>query len=228
MPDLLALATAAQGLFPPGVAVGRADPGDSHPVWPGEALPGALPRRLREFAAGRAAARMALARAGLPAAAIPAGDDRAPLWPAGVAGTITHSARAALAAVGRAADVGTLGLDLEEDEALAEDLWDSVLTPEEGRALRREAAPGRLARALFAAKEAAYKAQYPRTLTLFGFETLTCLWRPAPGGWEVAARFTRPVPPFAAGATLRIGVRAVQDHLVAACAIAPGALNAPG
>jgi 4'-phosphopantetheinyl transferase EntD len=71
------------------------------------------PSRRREFAAGRLAARTALQRLGLPPAAIPAGADRAPVWPEGIAGSITHAGGIALAAAGRAGPVKVLGIDME-------------------------------------------------------------------------------------------------------------------
>ena len=48
------------------------------------------PARLAEFAQGRMHARIALARFGLADASIPMGSKRAPLWPAGFVGSISH------------------------------------------------------------------------------------------------------------------------------------------
>ena len=50
------------------------------------------PRRRAEFTAGRACARTALARLGLPTAPVLAGRAGEPRWPAGVTGSITHCA----------------------------------------------------------------------------------------------------------------------------------------
>jgi hypothetical protein len=56
-------------LFPPGVAVAvRREPGDPADLLPGEAVyvAKAVPKRINEFAAGRACARRALATFGMP------------------------------------------------------------------------------------------------------------------------------------------------------------------
>ncbi len=214
MPDLAALVALARGLLPEGVAVAGADPGEMHPLMPGETLPGAVPARLREFSAGRKAARAALAALGAgPLVAIPQGDDRAPVWPEGVTGSITHTRRACLAAVARGS--AGLGLDLEEDTGLDPGLWDSVLLPEEAAWCRAEADPGRAAMLVFSAKEAAYKAQYQRSRQLFGFDTLQVAVTPE----GLTATFTRDVPPFAAGHVLRGRQARAAGHVLTVFAL---------
>lgn len=193
MPDPARLTELARRLLPPGAAVAAADPARSHPLLPGEVLPGALPGRLAEFSAGRHAARAAMMALGLPLAAIPMADDRAPIWPEGVAGAITHSRSHCLAAV--LSGAAGLGLDLEEDVDLPVDLWSTILLPEERDWVLRQDHPGRAATLVFSAKEAAYKAQYPHSLSLFGFDTLRLAFQ----GDGFAAMFCRPVSPFAAG-----------------------------
>ena len=49
------------------------------------------PKRRRDFALGRSCARAALAELGHGEAVIAKGDDGAPLWPPGIAGSITHT-----------------------------------------------------------------------------------------------------------------------------------------
>lgn len=208
---MLAEATAAlRALLPSGAGVGAVEVGTAPPPWPGEALPGAAPRRLAEFAAGRAAARAALADAGLPAVAIPLGPDRSPAFPPGLAGSIAHTARLALAAVLPGAP--GLGIDAEPDTPLPPDLAAEVLTPAEA------ALHGDDALALFVAKEAAFKAQFARSAALFGFEVLEV----ALEGPRFAARFTRPVPPFARGAALHGRLARAAGHVMAAVVLPEG------
>ncbi len=149
----------------PGVATGIAF-ADGFDVLPEEmsALGNAVPARQNEFSAGRTAARGALARA-LP---IPQGADRAPVWPAGVVGSISHADDWAIAAVSSAHR--WVGVDLEPDEDLPDEVWDTILLPAEREWLHRQMDPARWAKVIFCAKECAYKAQYPITRTLFGFE----------------------------------------------------------
>ncbi len=160
---------------------------------PGEALPNAVPARLREYSAGRHAARAAMADLGAPPTPLPMGEDRAPLWPAGVTGSITHCRTACLAAVRRGP--GGIGLDLEEATPLPPDLWDTVLLPPEADWARAQPDPGLAAKLVFSAKEAAYKAQYAESRALFGFDRLALTVTDT----AFTARFTAATPPFAEG-----------------------------
>jgi 4'-phosphopantetheinyl transferase EntD len=207
MPDLDHLAAVARGLLPEGAAVAAADPGQLYPLLPGEALPGAIPSRGREFSAGRHAARTALALLGLPSCPIPQGDDRAPVWPSGISGSITHTHLACLAAVIRGP---VLGLDLEEDLPLDTFLWDSILGPEEQAWASGAPDPGLAAKLIFSAKEAAYKAQYPIGRQLFGFDTLAI----AVTDDRFTATFRHSVLPFAGGHVLQGRHSRAEGHIL--------------
>lgn len=188
-------------LFPPDTGVGACVIGQAGPM-PGveaAAMARAVPARRAEFAAGRHAARQAMVRLGLPAQPVPMGEDRAPLWPAGVTGSITHHGALALAVACRAG-TRTLGLDAEPDEDLPGDLLDQICDSDERDWIAGCDRPLRWARLVFAAKEAAYKCQYPLSRTLFGFDAMTVRVDPVAG--TLAARFLRPVAPFAAGRVL--------------------------
>jgi 4'-phosphopantetheinyl transferase EntD len=108
--------------------------------------------------AARIIARELLARLGYPQCPVPRAASGAPVWPAGVVGSLAHDARVAVATVGRAHDVGALGIDVEPAERLPSDLLDVVATPQERLKIGDDPFHGRL---LFAAKEAVYKAVYP-------------------------------------------------------------------
>lgn len=212
-PDLAALERAARDLLPEGCAVASADPRQIHPLWPGEAPAGAVPARLAEFSAGRAAARAALQALGLKPAPIPAGPDRAPLWPEGVHGTITHSRSACLAALRRG--TGGIGLDLEPLRPLPAEIWDTVLLPEERREVEQAADPGLAALLVFSAKEAAYKAQFAFSRQLFGFETLTVRI----AGAAFTARFRFSAYPFRPGDEIQGGWAQLEGHILTAAAL---------
>ncbi len=208
-PDLVALIAVARQLLPATVAVAAADPTQAtEQLWPDEALPNAIPRRLMEFAAGRSAARQAFSQLGHPAASIPQGPDRAPMWPMGLTGSITHSPTLCLAAVTHAPQL--IGIDLEPATALSPDLWDVVLRPAERATLQgRQNAP-LLAKLMFCAKEAAYKAQYPRSKTLFGFDAIEITLAEN----TFAARFTLSVPAFDQGCVLHGRFAEIEDHFL--------------
>lgn len=131
-------------------------------------------KRRAQYATGRSLARAALHELGFGDFTLVNGEDRSPRWPDGVAGTISHCDSLAVAAVGLRRQVGTLGVDVEHRSALKEELWPHTLLPEERRALAAHPPPRRGALALicFSAKEALYKAQYPRTRRYMGFHAL--------------------------------------------------------
>ncbi|WP_068298969.1 4'-phosphopantetheinyl transferase [Pararhodobacter sp. CCB-MM2] len=166
----------------PGLSVGIAPIGPVALMGPeAEAMARAVPSRVAEFSAGRAAARIAMGRE----VAIPMGADRAPIWPEGIRGSITHAGSWALAVTGQ----GMIGADLELDEDLPDEVRDTVLLPEE------RGADARQARLIFSAKECVYKAQYPVTRQLFGFETFAVTL----GDGTYRATWQRDVGPFRAG-----------------------------
>lgn len=145
--------TLPEGLLPRGVE-GAALWIDGVPpaLWPGEMLSaGAVEKRRREFAFGRACAREALRALGRPPVAIPIHTDRTPIFPADVVGSLSHSRTLAVAAVGWAHTLHAIGIDIEHDATLDPDLTSIVATEAERRA--PEIALG----LLFSAKEAAFK-----------------------------------------------------------------------
>lgn len=178
------------------VVVEEADPRE-YPVDLGELFPeerahvrAAVPKRVREFIAGRSLARLALTRLGVEACPIPAGDDRAPVWPHDVLGSISHTDDWCVVAVAWSRDIGFLGVDVERDTPLARELWDTVCRPEELRWLER-APPsdrGRLAKVVFSAKEAAYKALYPVIGRILDFDAMAVEIDVARARWQATLR----------------------------------------
>ncbi len=145
------------------------------------ALGSAEPARRREFETGRACARRALASLGLPAAPVAGGERGEPLWPAGVVGSITHCSGLRACAVARASDVRAIGIDAEPHAPLPPGVLDAVCAPGERRALAAHGAGVCWDRVLFSAKEAVFKAWYPLTGRLLGFEDVDVRLDPAAG-----------------------------------------------
>lgn len=126
----------------------------------------AVERRRQAFIAGRACARRALAKLGLPPFAILPDERGAPQWPRGVVGSITHCDGYQAAAVAWAKDVVSVGIDAEPDGVLPEGVLAHIALPQEEVWLREFAAlvpTVSCDRLLFSAKEALYKACYPVT-----------------------------------------------------------------
>lgn len=146
----------------PGVKLGHRliSPGDEDALLMEEAaaFAGSVVKVRRASGAARIIARQLLQQFGHPPCALPKGAAGAPVWPAGIIGSMAHDSRIAVAAVGMRADVGALGVDIEPAEPLPSELLDLVATPQEQLKLAHDAYRGRL---LFVAKEAVYKAVYP-------------------------------------------------------------------
>ncbi|MEV6808674.1 4'-phosphopantetheinyl transferase superfamily protein [Streptomyces sp. NPDC051132] len=126
----------------------------------------AVAKRRREFAAVRGCARRAMEKLGVPPQAVVSGERGAPLWPAGLAGSMTHCQDYCAAALVRATDLASLGIDAEPHGALPEGVGESVFLPAEIARLDLLAAQSSAVywdRLLFSAKESVYKAWFPLT-----------------------------------------------------------------
>jgi 4'-phosphopantetheinyl transferase EntD len=150
------------------------------------AVAGAVAERRREFGTVRHCARTALARLGLPAVPILPDEDRAPRWPAGVVGSMTHCAGYRAAVVARAGDVGSVGIDAEPHAALPGEVLDLVLLDDE-RARVDAGHDLHVDRIVFCVKEAVYKAWFPLTRHWLDFADVATTVRPD-GTFEAAAR----------------------------------------
>jgi 4'-phosphopantetheinyl transferase EntD len=219
----------ARGLFAEDIAAVMVDVDEiSGGLLPEEepAVAAAIGRRRREFTAGRVAARQALAALGMPAAAIPRGPDRAPVWPGGVVGSISHAGSRCIAVAARSGGVRALGVDIERDDPLPPELRPIVCTAEELAWLeeRPEAARGPLAKLIFSAKECAYKCQYPLTGTLFGFERMRI--EPDERSSTFQAVFLEAVGAFAAGHRLAGSFAVAAGLILTATTLRPADLPA--
>lgn len=91
------------------------------PLFPSaeDAARGAVAKRIAEFTTVRHCARLALESLGAPVVELPPGPVRAPIWPAGVAGFLTHCTGYRAAAVAWASeDLQSVGIDAEPAESL--------------------------------------------------------------------------------------------------------------
>jgi 4'-phosphopantetheinyl transferase EntD len=160
------LSTRLGSLFSPGVIVAiLREPGEPGLLLPEEAahLGRAVPKRMQEFAAGRLCARRALAEFGMPDFPIRAAQDRQPIWPDSMAGSITHTAGFCAAAVAERRRIQALGLDSEVVGDVKAEIWPHICLPDEIAWIQSlpasEQAPA--VTLIFSAKEAFYKCQYP-------------------------------------------------------------------
>ncbi|MBF6030199.1 4'-phosphopantetheinyl transferase superfamily protein [Pseudomonas sp. P115] len=143
-------------------------------VPPPASIQRSVAKRQAEFLAGRLCARAALQQLDQ-LDCIPAiGEDRAPVWPGHISGSITHSTGHAAAIVGHKAQWRGLGMDLENVLSLerAERLAGEILTADEMQRLalipREQIAL--LVTLTFSVKESLFKALYPIVHKRFYFE----------------------------------------------------------
>jgi len=140
-----------------------------------EAIRNAVTSRRREFAVGRWCARRALAKLDVPPLAIPVGRSRAPMWPAGIVGSITHCQGFVGAAVARDSCLRSIGFDAERAEPLDADLVALICTPAEITWMRGfpDARGMEWAKVLFSAKEAVHKCIWPLIGQMLDFVDVT-------------------------------------------------------
>ncbi|MFZ4155990.1 4'-phosphopantetheinyl transferase family protein [Streptomyces pseudogriseolus] len=157
-------------LLPPTVAAVEAygEEGVDAPLFPEEEalLTHAVPKRRREFTAARSCARRAMEKLGVPAAPVVSGERGAPVWPAGLAGSMTHCEGYCAAALVRTDDLASLGIDAEPHAPLPDGVLATISLPQEAARVRRllaERPSVHWDRLLFSAKESVYKAWYPLT-----------------------------------------------------------------
>jgi 4'-phosphopantetheinyl transferase EntD len=186
--------TVLSEILGPGIGLGIETVSGDDGLRPVEAIAvsKAVPKRVAEFAAGRRAARKALGAIGHDASDLPAGPDRAPVWPKGMTGTITHDGDLALAAAARLEDVRSLGLDLTEAAPLPGGTRERIL-----RHVAEEGLTDLEARVVFSAKESLYKALSPHVGFVFGFSAAAV--RPDIERGSFEAWLLQPLGPFQAG-----------------------------
>ncbi|WP_145577341.1 4'-phosphopantetheinyl transferase family protein [Yersinia mollaretii] len=152
----------------------------------GIAFPGSLHKavsqRSAEYLAGRFVARQVLNMLEIRDYPLANGLDRAPLWPTGLIGSISHNNQRALCtaqiitpAVGlltESRDVHGIGLDIESliPVERAKNLWPGILSEEEYRDSQEGPLPfNHLLTLAFSAKESLFKAVYPQLGRYFDF-----------------------------------------------------------
>lgn len=124
---------------------------------------GAAERRRAEFLAGRACARSCLDALGYGYAPVLRGERGMPLWPEGAIGSISHSGAIAMAVAAPSGTARSIGIDVEQQRAVTDELQELLFRPEERAQLALLPQEERRAAAtlMFSAKEAFYKAQFP-------------------------------------------------------------------
>jgi 4'-phosphopantetheinyl transferase EntD len=186
--------------------------------------PHAVPKRHREFRAGRRVAHQALAQAGCPAHATPIlrGERGQPVWPDGWVGAISHADTWAGALVApRHRSVG-VGLDVESlTRTVDTDLRSLICVPGELPWVGRDEL--RL-RTLFSAKESVFKALYPVAGVFLDFHDAELAWDsgdPASRGQLRARLRVDASPAHRAGYTFPVSMERFDDHVLTMVVLDP-------
>jgi 4'-phosphopantetheinyl transferase EntD len=168
------LSLTLSSLFPAGtLAAELRESGDPELLLPEEAqfVAKAVRKRVQEFSAGRACARVAMAEFGIRDFPLKMADDRQPTWPVDLVGSITHTQGFCAAVVAMKKEVSAIGMDCEVAGSVKTELWPAICTPGESAWLRSLPQPlqRNAATLIFCAKEAFYKCQYPLVGERLGF-----------------------------------------------------------
>ncbi len=172
-------------------------------------------KRQRQYAAGRLAAWQAIEACGHAPVYPAKGNDREPLWPQGLVGSISHTDYFALAAATGASTAASLGIDLEALHDLRPGLPEKILTSSELSLLRSTGSyTDESVLKLFSFKECVYKAVYPVFGRYVGFREVEIT--PADDG--LRARCADSAHP-AAGLVNRLRGDALVDgdYVIAGC-----------
>ena len=176
----------------------------------------AVPKRREHFTAGRNAGRAALRQLGLPPSAILWDPRGAPLWPDGVAGSITHCDGFCCAVVASQTSLRSIGIDAEVKSPLGAAMARIICRPEE---LAHFAELPTLAgtnwtKLAFSAKEAFHKCFYPLTGITLDFRDVTVRFTVQPGAASGAFAIALVASiPGQAGITSRIAGRWAFDDV---------------
>lgn len=146
-------------------------------------LRNAMHKRRLEFTAGRLCARKALMQLGIENFPLLVGNDREPIWPAGIIGSISHTEGYCAVAVARKCPIETLGLDVELIWGLNRDCRRQICTQSELAWVESLPSDKKQANValLFSAKECLYKCQYPISRTWLDFQDVAITINPDRG-----------------------------------------------
>jgi 4'-phosphopantetheinyl transferase EntD len=168
-----ALSIALNSIAPTGVLIGHRliRAGDEHALLATERAsfrPSAL-QIYRQSGAARIVARRLLRALGLSAVALPRSISGAPVWPAGVVGSLAHDKEVAVAAIAKSDEFSALGIDVEPAIPLPPELVRLIATPTERRRYPSAVIESPL---LFVVKEAIYKALNPHDGVFLDFQDI--------------------------------------------------------
>jgi 4'-phosphopantetheinyl transferase EntD len=165
-------------LFPSEVIINEVNPAQIQgSIYPEEEtfIQKAVPKRKQEFIAGRLCVRKALAKIGITLFPVLMGNDRAPVWPPGVVGSISHSEGYCGVAIAQKPNIESIGLDVEYVGQVKRDIWKHFCNQQELSWINSLPINDqqKIAALIFSAKECLYKCQYPISKRWLNFHDVT-------------------------------------------------------
>jgi 4'-phosphopantetheinyl transferase EntD len=135
----------------------------------------AVNKRKAEFLAGRYCAKTVLAQYDMTDFTIVADKNRAPQWPVGFKGAITHSNNNALVALSNNEAILGIGIDIESimSDKTMNDVKSAIVLGDENNFLNHDSmSPNTVVSTIFSIKESFFKAAYPSTGFYFDFDAV--------------------------------------------------------
>jgi enterobactin synthetase component D len=180
-------------------------------------------KRREEFIAGRFCALVALQAAGAPTVQeVKIGPSRAPIWPTGFVGSITHAAGLAAAVAAKEKDAASLGIDIEAILAAPAilPLIDSIARRDElNLVVDAVGDPGLAFTLIFATKEALFKCLSPLVGRYFDFLDVEVI---SVGSGTLTFRFLATLnATFPAGLHLKSNFARVEEIVIAGVFLEP-------
>ena len=171
-------------------------------------------KRKQDFILGRAAARKSLAAIGFPVVSpVLRGEQREPLWPVGVVGSISHSGSYGVAVAAWQQDVPALGIDIQKvEERYTDELIARFADPDEFDWVRSDPTK-RTERAvkLFSAKESIFKALYVLRRVWFACDVAHLTPKECETGFHASVR----LPALSTGlVNLEVGVTSYRGYII--------------
>ena len=127
--------------------------------------------RQHTFATGRHLAKTALNHLGISLRPI-LREQRRPVWPDFVVGSIAHTKLLGVSAVANASQYRGIGIDIESINAVSDQVASRIFDDEERAWIKQQSLP-QWRTAMFSAKEAIYKATNPITNEFLGFRDVS-------------------------------------------------------
>lgn len=171
-------------------------------------------KRRQDFTLGRAAARKSLSGIGFPVVSpVLRGEQREPLWPVGVVGSIAHSGVYGVAVAAWQQDVPALGVDIQKiEERYTDELIARFADPDEFDWVRSDPEK-RTERAvkLFSAKESIFKALYVLRRVWFAFDVAHLTPKACETGFHAQVR----LPALSTGVVnLEVGTTQYNGYII--------------